>query len=194
VIKHTNRAGRTYYLHQGETKSGGASYFFSTKPDGPLAVAIPEAYEIYEKPNGQVFLRSVKTKLITEQELAIVEDTVRRLCRLDLVKVDVRKNTLTVLTAEDSMESDYERYWKELGVSDSLYKRQRERHAYYTAVLRFVLVDAKKRTFNCDRYCFRGSMEGWIHLEGPGTLKALADKYVPHLGMKSFYELFQSFQ
>jgi hypothetical protein len=58
---YTNRKGKTYYLHQGKTKLGNPKYFFALRDEGNLVEAIPSGYEVYENPNGQVFLRRTKT-------------------------------------------------------------------------------------------------------------------------------------
>lgn len=57
------------------------------------------------------------------------------------------------------------------------------------AVLRFVLIDKKTRTFVTQRFCFRGSIDDWIHVGGPGALAAQVRQFVKHLGRESFYEL-----
>ena len=41
AIEYVNRRGDTYYLHQGKTKTGKPTYFFSRKKEGTLAEAIP---------------------------------------------------------------------------------------------------------------------------------------------------------
>jgi hypothetical protein len=55
-ITHTNTKGKTYYLHQGTTKTGKPKYHFSMQSEGTLAASIPAGFEIYETPNAQVFL------------------------------------------------------------------------------------------------------------------------------------------
>ena len=65
-ITYTNAKGKTYYLHQGTTKTGKPKYYFSLEREGQLAEAIPEGFEIYENPNAQVFLRSIPPQLITQ--------------------------------------------------------------------------------------------------------------------------------
>ena len=62
--------------------------------------------------------------------------------------------------------------------------------ARYSPMLRFWLVDEDKRIFRADRWCFRGSIDGWISLMGgDGSLETLARKYLPHLAKESFFEL-----
>ncbi|MDD2456587.1 MAG: hypothetical protein PHE10_09700, partial [Kiritimatiellae bacterium] len=63
---------------------------------------------------------------------------------------------------------------------------ERQQHASYQAVMRFSLVDRETRAFTVERYCFRGRIDDWIWLDGPGALAGLARKYVKHLGQDSF--------
>lgn len=55
-IRHVNRKGQVYYLHQGKTKTGNPRYHFSTKSGTDLVETVPDSYEVYENPNAQVFL------------------------------------------------------------------------------------------------------------------------------------------
>ena len=68
-ITHTNAKGKTYYLHQGTTKTGKPTYHFSMQSEGTLAETVPTGFEIYENPNAQVFLRRIPPKLITCNDL-----------------------------------------------------------------------------------------------------------------------------
>ena len=56
--------------------------------------------------------------------------------------------------------------------------------------MRFELLDAEQRLFHVERWCFRSSHDGWIHLAGPASLSDLVERYVEHLGEESFYELY----
>ena len=67
---------------------------------------------------------------------------------------------------------------------------EKVRHASFMAVMRLVLVDKKTRTFVTERFCFRGSVDDWIHIGGPGTLLSQIHQFVKHLGRESIYELF----
>jgi hypothetical protein len=61
----------------------------------------------------------------------------------------------------------------------------------YSPVFRFTLVDPQERLSIAERFCFRGSIDDWMHLAGggPDPLERLAKRYVKHLGKESFYEL-----
>jgi hypothetical protein len=58
----------------------------------------------------------------------------------------------------------------------------------YMKVVRFTLEDEKKRTFRVQRWCFRGSIDGWIDLWASGSdgkLSDLVKRYGPHIGQES---------
>jgi hypothetical protein len=52
------------------------------KADGPLAEAIPCGFEIHESPHGHVFLRRILPRLISDDELAVVEREIDRFVHL----------------------------------------------------------------------------------------------------------------
>ena len=62
-------------------------------------------------------------------------------------------------------------------------------HATYMPVLRFVLVEKETRLFRPERFCFRGSVDDWIELGLPASLKKLSTEFIQHLGKDSFYDL-----
>ena len=39
------------------------------------------------------------------------------------------------------------------------------------------------------RWCFLGGIDDWRFLAGPTPLADLLDRYTPHLGKESFFEL-----
>src|SRR2546429_6349224 len=87
-ITHTNAKGKTYYLHQGTTKTGKPKYYFSMQSEGTLAESIPAGFEIYENPNAQVFLRRIPPKIITDEERKVVKDGMRNNAKVQDSKID----------------------------------------------------------------------------------------------------------
>src|SRR6266851_1676994 len=102
-ITHTNAKGKSYYLHQGTTKTGKPKYYFSMESNGELAESIPAGFEIYENPNAQVFLRKIPPKLITDEERQVVEDGMRKYAEVQDYKIDVKGNAIVVYTADQDI-------------------------------------------------------------------------------------------
>lgn len=206
IIQYENRIGQAYYLRQGITKTGRIQYFFSTKQNGKgEAVAqIPEGYEIYEHPeNAQVFLRKKLPQLINNNEKALIQKHLDLIKRSRRYRVDYKKEFITIYESNtdfDRMKSTCRDLFlhapRRPGVSfdDAINAAIRTTDQYYTAVLRFCLVDKVQRKFDAERFCFQGSIDDWIYLSGPEDLKEMAEKYIALLGTDNFliYLIFKS--
>jgi hypothetical protein len=64
-----------------------------------------------------------------------------------------------------------------------------ERHAHYTPVLRFILLDPTRRRFGAQRMCYLGSIDDRLELGQTGSAAQLARALIPTLGTDQFYEL-----
>jgi hypothetical protein len=186
-VKHVNRKNQVYHLHAKPGKSGKPNYFFSTDADGPLANTIPGGYEIYENVPGQVFLRLASKKAITEDELSLVRASLASHAEVWRYKAEARKNTIGIHEASVREPLfDQPPPW----IDEAKLREYEIRNAYYTAVMRFILADRKKRLFTPERFCFRGSGDRWICLGEARPLPALLKELIKHLGKPSFYQLF----
>jgi len=188
AITHLNRRGKTYYLHQSQTKSGKLMFFFSMEPADQPVEAIPKGYEIYEEIKGQVFLRKITPKLVTDAEVALVERSVRDLAPQARAIVQAKKNAIVVAVAEHPS-VDLQSAFTILAGFRITWVPQLDRFLQYAPMMQLVLADKELRTFSVQRWCFRGSIERWIHLAGPGDLAILLKDYCPYLGKGSLYDL-----
>jgi hypothetical protein len=59
---------------------------------------------------------------------------------------------------------------------------------HYSPMLLFMLVDADRRTFVTQRYCFLGSVDDWIEIGRPGKLAQLVKTYAKYLDPESYVE------
>lgn len=189
AIEHINRKGKTYYLHQGKTKTGKPKYFFSLKSEGTPVDQIPKGYEIYENPNTQVFLRKIPPQIVTPEEVDIVQAGVKRYAKIEHCIVDVKGKHIVVYLCDQNVDALMEIASMGLGGDTAKMQETLLRSVTYSPMMQFVLEDEKTREFGAERWCFRGSVDDWIRLDSGCDLKALVKKYVPHLGQKSFYEL-----
>lgn len=200
ALQYINRVGKTYYLRQGTTKTGKPRYFFTARQDGKgeALAELPEGYEIYEHPeNAQVFLRKRRPQLITDLEEQLLEK------RLDAVEssrrylVDRKDRCITVYESNNdtsALKGIFGDFLSKapagagLPTGDALSALVNVADHHYTAVLRFCLRDAEKRTFTAERFCFRGAVDGWIHLGAPDGFSTLVEKWLSVLGQDEFFD------
>jgi len=187
AVKHTNRRGQAFYLHQGTTKTGKPKYFFSLNNQGELAYTVPQGFEIYENPNGQVFLRRKQPKLFSDEELAVVEEGLKKYSHQERCRVDVRQAIITVFAPDQNLTELEEAMGLPAGLKAA---GVLDRFTSYSPLLQFVLTNKEQRTFITRRYCFLGSVDDWIDIGSPDRLTTLVKKYLKHLGEDSFYELY----
>jgi len=189
-IQYLNRKGDTYFLHESKTKTGKPKWFFSKKTEGTLAESIPDGYEIYENHNAQVFLRIIVPMLVTKEEIETVEEGVRTFAKLRYFLVEAKSDSIVVFIANQDTGFLEESVASRFGITD----REKLASAMqgfltYLPMMRFNLVDEKRRRFSVERWCFRGSIDDWFPLGGSGDLSTMVRKFAPHLGEESFYEL-----
>jgi len=190
-ITYTNAKGKTYYLHQGTTKTGKPKYYFSMESNGALAESMPEGFEIYENPNAQVFLRRITPQIITDEERQVVEDGMRKYAEVQDYKIDVRGNAIAVYTADQDIETlagSFKDIYPDPTTNPQLRTLLRN-EIHYSPMLQFLLEDEQRRTFTAQRYCFIGSIDDWIDI-GHGPLTRLVKQYVKHLGQESYFDLY----
>jgi hypothetical protein len=188
AFTYTTRRGKTYYLHTGPKRGGGIQHYLSTDPAGAMAEAIPEGFDIYETPNGQLYLRKTKPVFIQPAELALVENELqKRQTTRHCYLAEIRGKELVIhegATRIDSLRQINIRF-SERGLEEYA-----ARNAQYMAVMRFVLKDKAARKFAPERFCFRGSVEDWISIGEPDQLGKLVSKFLKHLGRDSIYDLY----
>jgi hypothetical protein len=168
-FEHINFKKKTYFIHERKLKSGKISYSCSKNSVDALD-QIPEGHELYENPNGQVFCRKPPEKLITDEEVDLVRDLIRKHCSSFKLKIDVKKNIISI--------------WEPDGMIQSIYST-------YSPTMRYVLRDKKSRNFTAERFCYLGSIDDWrplYSLEG-NTLAEIVKETIVHIGHESFYDL-----
>ncbi len=199
-MEYTNRIGKTYYLREAKTKTGKSRYFCSTQKNGKGQPVdqIPEGYEVYEHPeNAQVFLRKKRPQLITDIEKQLVKKHTEVLKRSQRYLVDCKDEYITIYESNtniDHLKNILGDFLQQTATPSGLDRdytmttlvNAAEQH--YTAMLRFHLVDQERRRFTAERFCFRGSIDDWIYLDGPDTLNNLGKRYINLLGTDKFFD------
>lgn len=179
-VKKTNRKGKEYYLHQGVTKTGKPKYYFSPKREGNLATGIPEGFEVYENPNGQVFLRRAQPKIIEDEEVATVEQELKKSTRYEYCLLDVKENAIVVYMPDQNVELLAEimnlNPGREFETENYL-----KRTVSYSPGCRFLLRDEEQRIFVAEKYYHGESTDYWRQIGAPGSLRDLVKQVIKHL-------------
>jgi hypothetical protein len=186
-LEYTNHKGDTYYLHKRKGKGGGFQYSFSKKEAGTPAKSIPKGYEIYEDPNGRVFLRKGVPKKITQEEVSVVENSIRQYAKVKDFKIDVKGKAITIYLPDQEVDDLRSFLDSLISVNHSLLDKSLKNILTYSPVMRFILTDEKEREFQVERAEFLD--DDWFLLDGSKNLQKLAQKYCWHLGKDSLYDL-----
>ena len=197
-VTYSNRRGKTYYLHEGRTKTGKPKYHFSLKNNGELVDELPDGYEIYEHPgSGRVFLRKKLPQLILNIEKDVIEKELKKKEGSRRYLLDIKGEIITIWESNQDIEAlrDLFRDVQPAsinGLSDDVSKLENIINIAvdYSPIMKFTIEDEKKRTFIAERYCFLGSVDDWIYIGEPDSLKNLVKKYIKHIDQDSFFDLF----
>ena len=189
-VFHKNCYGQTYVLHEGKTKTGKPRYYMSVKTEGDLAEAVPEGYEIYERPGGGVYYRKIQKTPILPHELKYVQDKIAPLVDQD---EEARYAILGTIIpglhkskGHNLVDRFRTRFEAEIRGKEIIIYKVRD---CGMPMMKFVLCDEETREYDAHRWCFKGRIDDWIELSTSGQLQDLADKYCPALGTDDFYEL-----
>lgn len=205
-FSYTNHHGHSYYLHRKRLPDGRTVHVMRTADAGALN-ALPDDLEVRENVQGHVSVRRRRARPIDDKETDILQSALAQ-SRPYAYRLDIDGRIATIYASADdrrcfseSLEAEFaegfsqalrtlltKRYSAELiEVFRSRCEAKRNRRPRYYPLMRFVLVDKKRRIFAVERVCFTG--EGsWIRL-ATLSLPAALMKYLPHLGRDSFFEL-----
>jgi hypothetical protein len=195
-VSYTNRKGITYTLYRGQTRTGKSRYYFGlpAHSQGEPVMEFPPGFTISESVNGVVSLVKDRPALIQPEEVEAVEAAVQQHPEAHRYRVAVKGNRIVVY---EQIGPDYNELVSELHIPDlsrpGLAEQLRaleERHAHYTPVLRFILLDQARRQFAAQRMSSLAGIDDWLELHGQtGPVAKLARAFIPTLDTEQFYEL-----
>ena len=197
-VTYTSRKGLTYTLYKGQTKSGKPRYYFgrTDQGQGEPVTEIPPGFTISESVNGIVSLVKDRPSPILPEEVTAVKEAMKVHPEARRYRITAKHNLIEIY---EQLGPSYDTLPDMLhipeisrrpGLLEDLQTLE-ERHAQYAPVLRFTLLDPKQRQFDAKRWCYRGSIDGWLELiqTRPGPVAELARELIPTLGTDQFFEL-----
>lgn len=183
AVTHQNRRGDTYYLSRRRTEGGRIRYVFSKEPKGELVDTIPEGYEVFEHPTGQVFLRKQVESLFPDEAFHEIEQHMGELFRHEQFILERKRTEVVIHFAEVNPGF----VPGSAAVPDAIEELVR-RSLEYMPMMRIVY-STDSGEYYVERYCFLGGIDDWVILDGSASARTLVRKYCKHLGKESFYEL-----
>lgn len=122
---------------------------------------MPKGYEIYENPNGQVFLRKKKPAIISDSEIITLDEGMKKYSVIEHYRLDNKRNAIIVYLADQDVETIGEILPEGYIRGRGNLKKALDSILTYSPMMRFVLTDNEKRKFVAERYCFLGSTIGY---------------------------------
>ena len=170
---------------------------------------LPHGYEVREGLSGRVTIGLTRPRQIHEIEESLVRDALQRL-RPNAYACEVRGKSITIYASAhdgkcfaESLDAEFSagfaaaleeilerKFGKELADYFRAERMRRDgdpKPRRFYPLLRFELVDERRRAFQVKRIYFSGDQD-WLALERL-PLTAAVLKYVPHLGRESFFGL-----
>ncbi len=143
----------------------------------PLVVDTPKGRYQVEWDDSLVFLRRKTASIIREDEFAMIQSSLDRIRGKSRFKAEIKKNMIVIHQADESSGlAELLPPWFDAAKVEEL----KAKHASYQPVMRFVLEQKEKRLFRPERFCFRGSVDDWIVLGLPTSLKNLSAEFLKH--------------
>jgi hypothetical protein len=193
AIAYTNRKGQKYFLFQVKTKTGKARYVFrrNIEGQGKPVFKIPSGHEIAESVNGIVSLRKAVESPLRAEELEIVRSILKKHEHLARYRADDVKGDIVVFEPIGGASPEVLKCIQSFNPLFPIWNLESlERRVQYSPVLRFRLVDEKKRRFHTERMTYRCEGGMMPLMNGNGTIREVAERFCGKLGRDSFFELF----
>lgn len=193
-ITYTNRKGFVYFLCKGVTKTGKPRYYFAREPKGEAVEQIPEGYRVDESVNGIVSLVKSRPQLVPPEDVAAVEAALKRHPKGRNYRVGVKNDRIIIYEGIggdiEKLSTIFGAVFPQQGGFKNLLQAEMDRFQQFTQVMRFTLSDPDERSYDAERWCYRGSVDDWIYAGHSGKIEQLARELVPTLGTDDFYELY----
>jgi len=155
---------------------------------------IPQGWHISESINGIVSLVKDYPPQILPEEIAVVEAELGRHPKSRNYRVAVKRSRIEVYerTGPDAEQLLTGLARLGLGVvqASDEWRAKVDRDARFAPVLRFILADARQRTFYTQRWCYLGSIDDWIHIGPTGPISQLAYHWIWRLGTDAFFDVY----
>jgi hypothetical protein len=190
-LAYTNRLGRTYYLHQGTTKTGKPRYFVARSIRAKALFEMPTGFEFTESINGVVSVRRIAESetTIPESDVELVRSALLQHEHLERHQVHCISDEIVIYEPREVYSDSF--LSETFGLISTQAKRRiadfRQRSVKYDPVMKFVPALSTGEVYAAFRMSYRG--EGGWHQFAIGDLEKLAGNYVWRIGTDELFEI-----
>lgn len=187
-IEFTNRRGNIYYVKSKLTKKGNTTYYMTKKKDEDCLNSLPDKYEVFEKPDtGVLYIRQKKEKMFDAKEIGFVEKALEKNKEVIDFRLDVVGNMIKIYVGDKQTFDERMSTWE----NRPLFRNRAINFIKSSMRLgeRMRIIKSKNGEYEFQRYCYRGSIDDWIWIDGGEDLQDLVKTNIHHLGRMSYYEL-----
>jgi len=102
-------------------------------------------------------------------------------------KLDIAGTLMKIYVIETEDVERMSNIWKDRVISEHRLKSILQASARFEERMR--IIKGKSGEYEFQRYCYRGSIDDWIGIDGGDDLQHLAQINIQHLGRESYYGL-----
>lgn len=188
TVKYTNQSGQTYYLHKKLTKRGNFRYYFAKDDSVNLVDKIPDSYEIYENPKGQVFLRKKNKSFIREEDVKLVEKLIAENTDLEHFYLNCQNNTI-ILYLPDIDVNDISGMLNITMEGNEIKLNQfSPGNLTYSPYIQ-IIYNNETKIYSLEKINPEDHLKRWINLNNNNNLEELMQNNIKHFSNKTYSKL-----
>jgi len=181
-LEFKNKWGQTYYVKSSTTKTGKTTFVVTKTLTEDCVSKLPDGFEVADIPtSGQFVVRKKLPTVFTNTEVQIIEKELKKNKALSDYKIDIRGDILSIFVKDKPNLLDF---------GSMFPKHLLEMIGNFEEKMRVkIVIRGNSRNYIFERFNFRGSVDDWMTI-GTGTdLHELAQKFIRHLGLESYFEI-----
>lgn len=190
-LAYTNRMGKTYYLHQGTTKTGKPRYFVARSIRAGALFEMPTGFEFAESINGVVSVRRIAKSqtVIPESDTELVRSELSQHKHLERYQARCIHDEIIIYEPRGELSDSFliETFGLGSAQARSRIADSRRRSVKYDPVMKFTPTLSASEDYTASRMSYRG--EGGWYPFATGNLKRLTADYVWRIGTDEFFEI-----
>ena len=188
TVKYTNQSGQTYYLHKKLTKRGNFRYYFAKDDSVNLVDKIPDSYEIYENPKGQVFLRKKNKSFIREEDVKLVEKLIAENTDLEHFYLNCQNNTIILYLPDIDVDDISGMLNITMEGNEIKLNQFSPGNLTYSPYIQ-IIYNNETKTYSLEKIDPEDQLKRWFNINNNNDLEELIQSNIKHFSNKTYSKL-----